>query len=94
MNNKAVSVRGTNIKRDWEIIFISTVALIVIVAAASVLTFVKIDKGEIFVSESGEEKSQILDISKLRDIVSYHSDKTLEFEKIKSEKSSAVDPSI
>lgn len=86
---------GTSPEADWKIIFISAVLLIILAIASSVFIFVKIDKGEVFaLDKSLERKGETLNISLLRETVSYYQNKASEFEKIKNTKVSAVDPSL
>ena len=81
-----------NPQTDWKIVFTSTLVLTVIVVALSIVVFVKIDKKEVFMS--GEGVSRALDISLLEDTVRYYENKAEEFENIKINKTSVVDPSI
>ena len=86
---------GTSSEADWKIIFISTVVLAVLVIVLSVFIFIKINKGEIFVvKKSAEPEKKALNLSLLRETVSYYENKALEFERIKSVKIEAVDPSL
>lgn len=85
---------GTSQEADWKIIFISTVILVTLVIALSVFIFIKIDKGEIFSVKETIRDGEGLDLSLLRDTVSYYENKTLEFEKIKSSKPEGIDPSL
>jgi|SRR3989344_9072915 len=86
---------GTSSEADWKIIFISTVVLAVLVIVLSVFIFIKINKGEIFVvKKSAEPEKKTLDLSLLRKTVSYYENKALEFERIRSVKTPAVDPSL
>jgi len=86
---------GTNPEIDWKIIFISTIVLATLVILLSIFIFIKIEKGEIFVvKKSVGEVETTLDVAILRNTVSYYQDKALEFERIKSTKPSAVDPSL
>ena len=86
---------GLNPEADWKIIFISTSILVVLAILLSVFMFIKIDNGEIFlVKRPAEEGEKTLDISLLRETVSYYQNKALEFERIKSLKIPAVDPSL
>src|SRR3989344_5765629 len=74
---------GTSPEADWKIIFISTVALALLVIIISAFIFIKIDKGE-----------KTLDISLLKKTVSYYQGKAVEFERIKRASTPAVDPSL
>ncbi len=86
---------GTSPEADWKIIFVSAVVLAILIIILSVFMFIKIDKGEIFVVKRlAEEKEKILDITVLRETVSYYQNKALEFERIKKVKAPAVDPSL
>ena len=86
---------GTSSKADWKNIFISTIILAILTIILSVFIFIKIDKGEIFVEKkTAEPEKQILDLSLLRETVSYYQNKALEFERIKNAKVDAVDPSL
>ena len=77
---------GTSPEADWKIIFISGVVLAV---------SIKIDKGEIFLVErTTEQEDKALDISALKETVSYYQGKALEFERVKNLKVSIVDPSL
>ena len=63
--------------------------------ALSVFIFIKIDKGEIFVVERASvQKEKALDVSTLKETVTYYQNKALEFEKIKSQVIPATDPSL
>ncbi|OHA91007.1 MAG: hypothetical protein A2832_00260 [Candidatus Zambryskibacteria bacterium RIFCSPHIGHO2_01_FULL_44_22b] len=81
-----------NPQTDWKIVFTSTLILVIIAVALSILVFVKIDKEEVFVSGYGANRA--LDTSLLEDTVDYYENKAEEFEKIKTNKTSVVDPSI
>ena len=86
---------GTSPEADWKIIFISTVALALLVIIISAFIFIKIDKGEIFVVEQSDEQGEkTLDISLLKETVSYYEGKAVEFERIKRASTPAVDPSL
>ena len=86
---------GTSPEADWKIIFISTMVLAVLVIGLSTFVFIKIDRGEIFVVEKlAEQGDKILDLSLLRETVSYYQDKAVEFERIKRVKTPSVDPSL
>lgn len=86
---------GASPEADWKIIFVSTIVLIVSVVALSVFMFIKIDKGEIFVVQRlAGQGQEALNISILKETVSYYQKKAREFEKIKNEKVGAVDPSL
>ena len=86
---------GTNPEIDWKIIFISTVVLATAVIILSIFIFIKIDKGEIFVvKKQVEEVGETLDITILRNTVSYYQNKALEFESIKNSKPVSSDPSL
>ncbi|KKQ82936.1 MAG: hypothetical protein UT07_C0014G0012 [Parcubacteria group bacterium GW2011_GWB1_38_8] len=85
----------SNPEIDWKIIFISTAILVIITIISSVYMFIKIDKGEIFlVKKMGDDKTRTLDISILRETVSYYQNKAIEFERLKSKRVSTVDPSL
>ena len=86
---------GTSPEADWRIIFASTAILAVLIIGLSAFIFIKIDRGEIFVvKESAEQGDKTLDLSLLKETVSYYQNKALEFERIKRAKTSAADPSL
>ena len=86
---------GLSPEVDWKIIFVSTAVLIILVIASSIFIYVKIDKGEIFVVEKPEEnRERTLNISALKETISYYQNKALEFERIKSQVTPATDPSL
>ncbi len=86
---------GTSPEADWKIIFVSTIILTILVIVSSIFIFIKIDKGEIFVVEkSAGEGDKTLDLSLLRETVSYYQNKALEFERIKRARTPATDPSL
>src|SRR3989338_2011453 len=86
---------GTSPEADWKIIFVSTAVLAVLMIGFSIFIFFKIDREEIFVvKEQVEQGSKTLDLSLLKETVSYYQNKALEFERIKKAKTSAVDPSL
>lgn len=86
---------GTSPEADWKIIFISTVVLALSVIILSAFIFIKIDKGEIFVVEQSDEQGEkTLDISLLKETVSYYEGKAVEFERIRRGSTPAVDPSL
>ena len=86
---------GTGPEVDWKIIFISTMVLTILIIVLSTFIFIKINKGEIFVVEKSAERGEkVLDVSLLKKTVFYYQDKALEFERIKSLVTPAVDPSL
>lgn len=85
---------GLSQEVDWKIIFISTSALAILIIGLSVFTFIKIDKGEIFLSKESVGEKEELDIKLLKETVYYYKNKAMEFEKIKSSKPVGVDPSL
>lgn len=75
----------SNPETDWKIIFISTLALIILTVALSVFAYIKVDKGEIFAAErSSDQKDRSLDLSSLRETVSYYEAKSLELETLRN----------
>jgi hypothetical protein len=86
---------GTSPEADWKIIFISTVVLVTTVIVLSIFIFIKIDKGEIFVIERlPDQGEKILNLSLLKETVSYYQNKAIEFERIKNSASPSADPSL
>lgn len=85
---------GENPETDWKFIFIFTALLTVLIITLSVFTFIKIDKGEIFLVKESTGEEEGLDLKVLKETVSYYENKALEFERIKSTKTSSVDPSL
>ena len=86
---------GTSPQADWKIIFISTLVLTLLALVLSGFIFIKIDKGEIFVIDKPlEQRGKTLDISLLKEIISYYQGKAREFERIKSLVVPATDPSL
>ncbi len=86
---------GTSPEMDWKIIFIATAALALLMTAWNVFVFTTIDKGEIFATEkSTEPGKKMLDISLLRETVSYYQNKALELERLKGSVTPAADPSL
>lgn len=80
---------------DWKIIFISTVVLVICVIILSIFVFIKIDKGEIFLTGGMIEKiEKPLDVSHLKETVNYYEGKRVEFERIKNSRVPSADPSI
>jgi hypothetical protein len=94
INGRLLGLGGSP-EADWKIILVSTLILTVLVIALSVFIFIKIDKGEIFVVErpAGEGEKN-LDVSLLKETVSYYRAKALEFERIKGLVIPAIDPSL
>lgn len=86
---------GTSPESDWKVIFISSVVLTIAVIAGSVFMFIKIDKGEIFVSKGfSSQEENTLDIELLRETVSYYQNKIIEFEENGNLSLPTVDPSL
>ena len=86
---------NTSPEADWKIIFVSTLILACFIIVLSVLMFVRIDKGEIFViNKPAEEGAKILDVAVLKETVLYYQNKALEFERIKNVRTTSVDPSL
>ena len=86
---------GVSPQADWKIIFISTLVLTLLALVLSGFIFIKIDKGEIFVIDKPlEQRGKTLDISLLKEIISYYQGKAREFERIKSLVVPATDPSL
>ena len=86
---------GTSPEADWRIILISAMILVVLIITLSVFIFIKIDKGEIFVVERlAEQSEKTLNLSLLKETVSYYEAKDLELGKIKNATTVATDPSL
>lgn len=86
---------STSPEADWGIIFVSAAILTVLIIGLSTFIFIKIDRGEIFVVKKlAGEGDKTLDLSILKETVSYYQNKALEFERIKRAKTSTVDPSL
>lgn len=86
---------GTSPEADWKVIFISSVILAISFVIFSVYIFIKIDKGEIFVSKkTTNQDGQVLDTTLLTETVSYYEAKALEFKEMKMIRISTVDPSL
>ena len=86
---------GTSPDADWKIIFITTTMLSIFVIISSVILFVKVDTGGIFIVEkSTEQEAVVLDISLLKETVLYYQNKALEFERIKDSVVPIPDPSL
>lgn len=87
---------GASPDADWKVIFLSTLALIVLVSVWSFLEFIKVSKGEVsIVEDDGVVTTALFDLNNLKDTAAYYEAKALEFERIKNGTStSVVDPSI
>ena len=86
---------GASPEADWKIIFSITATFVVIVIALSAFIFIQIDKGEIFVVERPEDGDEhMLDIEALREAAEYYQGKALEFDRIRIERASVIDPSL
>lgn len=85
---------GISAEKDWKIIFSSALILIVLTILISIFFYLKIDKKEIFSIDNAGGNEIKLDISLLRDTVSYYQSKALTFEEINREDVSVVDPSL
>lgn len=86
---------GDSPESDWKIIFISTIILAVLVVTLSVFMFIEIYQEGIFVTEEPPvQKEKAINVSVLKETVLYYQNKALEFEKIKSLVTPAVDPSL
>lgn len=86
---------GTSPEADWKVIFVSSAVLAISFVIFSVYIFIKIDKGEIFVSkQTTEQEGQILDTALFKETISYYEAKALEFKEMKKVEITAVDPSL
>ena len=86
---------GVSPQADWKIIFISTLVLTLLALVLSGFIFIKIDKGEIFVVDRPlEQRGKTLDISLLKETISYYQGKAREFERTKNLVVPATDPSL
>jgi hypothetical protein len=80
---------------DWKIIFSIAFFLVLIALGFSVYMYLKIDKGEIFVVDGGEESGQTLDLEKIDAAAKYYENKGNNLQNIlKSSTTTVSDPSI
>ena len=86
---------GSSVESYWKVVLIFTASLIALIIGFSVFMFIKINKGEIFVTERSRENGKdALDLNILKETVSYYQKKALEFERIQNERASSTDPSL
>lgn len=97
--NKAISDKiprfGISPESDWKIISVSTVLLAILVVILSVFVFIKIDKGEIFLTEKTvgfQEKA--VDPKILNQTVDYYEAKAALFDEVLREGTGVPDPSF
>ncbi len=86
---------GTSPEADWKVIFILSAILAVSFVGFSVYIFIKIDKGEIFLSENlSQQNDKVLDTNLLKESAAYYKNKAVEFAELKNVGIPAVDPSL
>ena len=87
---------GLSPESDWKIIFFSTSIIAFLIAILTAAIFLFLNKREILTTNQAIENGmKTLDVSALRDTVSYYQAKAVEFEKIKKGGGSLiVDPSL
>lgn len=86
---------GTSPEADWQVIFFSGLALLVLVILLSLNLFVRVNTGEAYRHEETlETRDKALNTTLLLSTVKYYSEKEANFYRIRSSKSSIPDPSI
>lgn len=96
MNNlKKYLVFGKSPEGDWKTIFITTATFIVLMSLLNIYMFIQVNNGGFMSTEEEGEQTKNIDISVLRETLSYYQLKTSAFEDIFSGTTTPiVDPSI
>lgn len=86
---------GRSAHRDWKIILSGFIVAIIFSLFFSFLVFKQISNAKVSVTGQNETvQSGVIDTELLKKIILYYEDQAKKFEKIKSMKSTLVDPSI
>lgn len=84
-----------NPQRDWKIILIAFTAISFTIIAFSVYAYWRINSGGFFITSDKEEfPIETIDRSELKKIIKFYEAKSQLFQKLKSEKSKVIDPSL
>lgn len=91
-----ISIFTRDPDRDWQRILVATITLIIVTICINAYMFVRVGRGEIFLSDeatSGVE--DVLNSSRLRAVVSHYKEKEIVFDTIVSGGTETpVDPSL
>jgi len=86
---------GTGPEADWKIISFGTLIMTLVMIVMGGYVFIKVDKGEVFVTKgSADSVERTLNVSLLQDVVVYYKNKEVKFEEIINSRVDGVDPSI